>query len=54
VNSVALSLTIIFGLPRSTRSRSNSRATRSHDSDVSAIRAMFSRVPSSTIRPYDS
>lgn len=39
VNSLRLSLTIIFGLPRSAMRRSNSRANRRPDSDVSATSA---------------
>ena len=46
--SVPLSLTIICGLPRAAINRSSSVATRRPESDVSAIRAMFSRVQSST------
>jgi hypothetical protein len=44
-----LSLTIIFGLPRSTMRRDNSRATRKPESEVSATSARHSRVQSSTI-----
>ena len=48
VNSLPLSLTIIFGLPRSATSRSSSRTTRTRDSDVSASWVRHSRVQSST------
>ncbi len=39
VNSLPLSLTTIFGLPRSNTSRSSSRATRVPESEVSATSA---------------
>ena len=44
----AVSLTTIFGLPRCMTSRSNSRATRAPESEVSATSAKHSRVQSST------
>jgi hypothetical protein len=49
VNSLPLSETIIVGLPWWAISRSNSRATRTPDSEVSAMSARFSRVQLSTI-----
>ena len=48
VNSVPLSLTIISGRPRRAITASSSRPTLAPDSDVSATRAMHSRVKSST------
>src|SRR5438067_4616399 len=48
VSSLPLSLTTIFGLPRSIISRSSSRATRTPESEVSATNARHSRVQSST------
>jgi hypothetical protein len=48
VSSLPLSLTTIFGLPRSITSRSSSRATRLLESEVSATSARHSRVQSST------
>src|SRR5712664_2416389 len=48
VSSLPLSLTTIFGLPRSPISRSSSRATRAPESEVSATNARHSRVQSST------
>jgi hypothetical protein len=48
VSSVPLSLTIVFGLPRSSSSRSSSRATRIPEIEVSATSARHSRVQSST------
>ena len=47
VSSLPLSLTTIFGLPRSIISRSSSRATRMPESEVSATSARHSRVQSS-------
>ena len=44
VNSVPLSETIVFGMPRSAITLSSSRATRCPDSDVSATRTKFSRL----------
>src|SRR5882672_11331765 len=46
-SACALSLTTIFGLPRSITSRSSSRATRMPESDVSATSARHWRVQSS-------
>ena len=43
-----LSLTIVLGLPRSTKSLSSSRATRIPEIEVSATSARHSRVQSST------
>ena len=48
MSSLPLSLTTIFGLPRSIISRSSSRATRVPESEVSATSAKHSRVQSST------
>lgn len=48
VNSVPLSETIVFGIPRSATTRSSSRATRWPDNDVSATSTRFSRLKSST------
>src|SRR5439155_2657359 len=48
VSSLPLSLTTIFGLPRSIISRSSSRATRVPESELSATSARHSRVQSST------
>jgi hypothetical protein len=47
VSSVPLSLTIVPGLPRSTSRRSNSRATRMPEIEVSATNARPSRAQSS-------
>jgi hypothetical protein len=48
-NALPLSLTIIFGLPRFSMIRSNSRASRRPESDVSATRPRHYLVQSPTI-----
>ena len=49
MNSVPLSETIIWGLPRTSMSTVSSRATRLLEIEVSGIAARHSRVTSSTM-----